>query len=125
MNKKGLGAKNGGGAAGSSSPRIKVASVALLAMPYFQERGEARRGLKSTRRGLFVRFLLACPAASLLLCTLVCQQRWFWMPLLRAAFAAFVWLAATCAALYHQLRGEADGGPLRAPAGLAVSPATS
>lgn len=54
-----------------------VKSVTLFATPYYREEGEAAKAVKCTPKGLFVRFLINCPGMSCLLCSVVCQQRWY------------------------------------------------
>jgi pimeloyl-ACP methyl ester carboxylesterase len=87
---------------------VKVKGVALLAMPFYEEPGDASRGLKRTPKGCFVAGLINCPGAAFILCTLICQQRWLWLPLYRALRATLVAVGAVAVVVPEQRQG---GGP--------------
>jgi pimeloyl-ACP methyl ester carboxylesterase len=56
--------------------RMQASSVVLIAMPFYDKPGQASKGLKRTFKGVFVATLINCPILSLVLCSLICQQRW-------------------------------------------------
>ena len=69
------------------APHPDVYGAVLLALPYYDGPGEARAGVngKKSWRGKFVLALIRWPVLAFCLCSLVCQQRWLWMALLRSA----------------------------------------
>jgi pimeloyl-ACP methyl ester carboxylesterase len=55
---------------------IVASNIVLIAMPFYDEPGQASKGLKPTFKGLFVATLVNFPSMSFVLCSLICQQRW-------------------------------------------------
>ncbi len=53
-----------------------IASVTLLALPYFDDEAEARSRLE--RATVWGRLVLRAPALASLTRSCLCQQRWFW-----------------------------------------------
>jgi len=64
----------------TSDEKIIVRSISLFSTPFYNEEGQACKSVGLTPKGLFVRFMINFPAASCLLCSVICQQRWFWVP---------------------------------------------
>ena len=82
------------------APHPDVCGAALLALPYYDGvPGEARAGVgQRSWRGKFVLALIRWPVMAFCLCSLVCQQRWLWMALLRSAMCVFAELGCISAA---------------------------
>mmetsp|Transcript_20267 Transcript_20267/g.47018 ORF Transcript_20267/g.47018 Transcript_20267/m.47018 type:complete len:243 (+) Transcript_20267:545-1273(+) len=93
-----LGALLGGALA--LAPHPDVCGAALLALPYYDGMpGEARAGVgQRSWRGKFVLALIRWPVMAFCLCSLVCQQRWLWMALLRSAMCVLAKLGCISAA---------------------------
>mmetsp|Transcript_110217 Transcript_110217/g.320972 ORF Transcript_110217/g.320972 Transcript_110217/m.320972 type:complete len:304 (-) Transcript_110217:104-1015(-) len=88
------------GGALALAPHPDVCGAALLALPYYDGMpGEARAGVgQRSWRGKFVLALIRWPVMAFCLCSLVCQQRWLWMALLRSAMCVLAKLGCISAA---------------------------